>query len=142
GLMRGAPGGQARAEVEELADAVLAGHPAGRAVVEAAVRPGRVAELGQPAAELLGDLPVDREVAGPAQVIVVEASRGGHGRIDARRRLLRLGHVTSMRSCAGISARLPRYPGRRNSPGPWRADAGWLMASPAGHAVFPGPLPS
>jgi hypothetical protein len=44
-LVRAALRGQPGAEVDELADAAL-GHPPDRALEEAAVRPGSVADLG------------------------------------------------------------------------------------------------
>ncbi len=55
-------GRQARPEVEELMDALGARHPPGRPLVKPAVRPGRVGQLRHPGPDLLGRVPVGREV--------------------------------------------------------------------------------
>jgi len=52
---------------------------------EPAVGPRRVFELGDGHPDQLGGLPVDLEVLGAAEVVVVEPAGAGDGRINTRR---------------------------------------------------------
>ena len=82
-LMGVANGGQPGADVDELPQPGLGGQPRGRPLMEAAVRPGRVAQRGQALPQCLGGLTVHLEVVVTAQVVVVETGRARLGGIHA-----------------------------------------------------------
>ena len=79
----------ARADVEELADAGLRGQPPHRTPEERSVRPGLGAGVVQAAEQLAdpaGGLAVSGEVVRPAQQVVVDPGGVGHVRVDLDRR--------------------------------------------------------
>jgi len=92
----GVPDGrQSRADVDELPDVMLR-YPLGRALVEAAVGPGRVPDLRRRLQDLLGGEPVNLEVVVTLQHVVVDPGRRGPPRVDARRYARSLAHVATL----------------------------------------------
>jgi hypothetical protein len=72
-LVDGGTDGQPRAQVQELADARVAGRPGDRRAQELPVAPNQVPHAGIEDEQLLGELPVGGEVVLPAQPVVVDA---------------------------------------------------------------------
>ena len=68
--------------------------------MESAVSPDAVLKIRHGGLQLVPELPVDRQVMGPAQVVVVQPGRAGPGVVDAGHRLLGLGHLASGRRLA------------------------------------------
>jgi len=79
-------GGQARADVEELADA-LVGQVLHRADEETPIRSRALLDIGRELQQLLRDRAIDGEVLLSPEEEVVDAGRAGHVGVDARRNL-------------------------------------------------------
>jgi hypothetical protein len=78
-------------DVDELPHAVPR-YPLGRALVEAAVGPGRVPDLGRGLEDLLGGETVNLEIVIALQHVVVDPGRGRPACVDASRNLGNLVH--------------------------------------------------
>ena len=82
-------GWQSGADVEELPDPPLLGHPLHRALQKSTIRPGNFAHLWQYGCDLVNGFPVDRAVGGPTKVIVVHSSdKWPFGRLRVAHRYL------------------------------------------------------